>query len=1058
MEAHGHEEIGTEVSAYLRSLIKSNNSELYNSIYGGTDEFIKNQDPVHRAFYLGNWLTDNTQIFAPDFVYEVRSGMQDAMLSYNTGISHIFNAIGKAGNFFDDKVVEIFHDVFGNVNTKAKNKKAFKKYLRKNKKSVIQKIAEKIKNIPELANKVIDIDEIFDKVRNFYRHGKKSTNDQLRKVKERLLIPPEFIHSINKEKAKGFIYDKRGRVWELQFSILKYKGYLKFCKEYGMDFSTYKNIIENFIERESIAQNDKKTNSKFIFRNHNDYISTVKDEVNDATIKNPDYDRFIFKMNQYYPSDHLDRAFTRAEIDSYKKDKINRKADFVDWSIDNDNKIYSYLKDYIDITSGKITTIAKDSIIPCVFENNKINNDEFLLQVARLGHSLHAVEDFFAHSNFIELNIRNLNYQVHPNHNRNDFFTNQEFENKFKLNEKRTYYDALKKTVNRIPNPNVSRGDNKEYEDNLVTGWFAEGGMPTSIYHLAFGSMVKKLREANFISPVVDATDTFFTIAEFLSPVKKPEELKYIQSEKLDAIHYLIQNIYDIIDGKRETQLREKIAKLERVDETFSADLFDFIFYPESKNAVFNQNEIDIIRTAFIVMYDIAYGIAIASEIIKIIKTTKELNILLKILLGLLVLFFAPEITPLVMYYICQEIKGVFYDILGEVVYKAIEKTLNYLISKILITTTELLGLTIETFILNTHSKENYGSHSIVAKDEEYHREHTNSLALRTATFMDKLILAAIFDVSKDSNGKVDTIPNIPDLIYSFLKHPMHPSNAEIVDKDVVQPDNYTKNIRKSITSLWFNDTNVSIYDLYRKGLVASALNEDDYNELFKMYNIHILEEDIQNKTTTLQQIISRNKDKKKDISSIIGNSKWAPTINSYINQDTFNIVTFPNTSKVTNESLLRSYINKIDMNKCSYPSEDQFYQALNTTYCWALNFFNKENYPKNIAVEEDFDLLEYTKDQLSITKNEMEPVETTLPTKPIKMDVENNILEDKSLIKLFLEHFDMNEYNYGYAPGMKLSTINDTIKKSREKEIALKQKHEEFLTEFYKKQKENQK
>ena len=73
MQAPGHEEIEKHMAEFLKQLIYVNGNLLGNlscrAIYS---KFYSdpNHDIINRSLYLGNWLTDNSQIFAPDFYFD----------------------------------------------------------------------------------------------------------------------------------------------------------------------------------------------------------------------------------------------------------------------------------------------------------------------------------------------------------------------------------------------------------------------------------------------------------------------------------------------------------------------------------------------------------------------------------------------------------------------------------------------------------------------------------------------------------------------------------------------------------------------------------------------------------------------------------------------------------------------------------------------------------------------------------------------------------------------------------------------------------------------------
>jgi hypothetical protein len=73
MQAPGHEEIEKNLAIFLKELFKNTTNQnvqykfLYERVFGKNARV-----PFDRAFYLGNWLTDNSQIFEPDFYFDTQ--------------------------------------------------------------------------------------------------------------------------------------------------------------------------------------------------------------------------------------------------------------------------------------------------------------------------------------------------------------------------------------------------------------------------------------------------------------------------------------------------------------------------------------------------------------------------------------------------------------------------------------------------------------------------------------------------------------------------------------------------------------------------------------------------------------------------------------------------------------------------------------------------------------------------------------------------------------------------------------------------------------------------
>lgn len=116
---------------------------------------------------------------------------------------------------------------------------------------------------------------------------------------------------------------------------------------------------------------------------------------------------------QYYPHEHLDRPDKPvAPKPCSSSNKDNPYADKPDTGTRSPNRkqtldpdLYFYLRDHIQIAAGLLADLdlnwarkAFDPKSPAPDRNDK----DFHLNLARLGHALHPIEDFFAHSIFAE--------------------------------------------------------------------------------------------------------------------------------------------------------------------------------------------------------------------------------------------------------------------------------------------------------------------------------------------------------------------------------------------------------------------------------------------------------------------------------------------------------------------------------------------------------------------------------------------------------------------------------------------------------------------------------
>ncbi|HRB28857.1 MAG TPA: hypothetical protein PK517_01630 [Nitrosomonas sp.] len=126
----------------------------------------------------------------------------------------------------------------------------------------------------------------------------------------------------------------------------------------------------------------------------------------------------IFERNftYYFPHEHLDRPHCRFSLDQnccknwgrYIPTNPERlyasKLANGEYAIGSDNNsVYDYLEEDRRVVSAALAIIDKEWASKYFTEDANYGTDlQFHLGLADFGHALHAIEDFFAHSNFIE--------------------------------------------------------------------------------------------------------------------------------------------------------------------------------------------------------------------------------------------------------------------------------------------------------------------------------------------------------------------------------------------------------------------------------------------------------------------------------------------------------------------------------------------------------------------------------------------------------------------------------------------------------------------------------
>lgn len=119
-------------------------------------------------------------------------------------------------------------------------------------------------------------------------------------------------------------------------------------------------------------------------------------------------------MTQYYPHEHLDRPELHpGQADGLYEPTLSgyapgfRSPRSVNPCKDVIPDLYAYLREDLEMTAGLLGELDLD-FRKRLTREIKDNDPEWHVCLAKLGHALHQVEDFFAHSNWIEHAIRLL--------------------------------------------------------------------------------------------------------------------------------------------------------------------------------------------------------------------------------------------------------------------------------------------------------------------------------------------------------------------------------------------------------------------------------------------------------------------------------------------------------------------------------------------------------------------------------------------------------------------------------------------------------------------------
>ncbi len=236
-------------------------------------------------------------------------------------------------------------------------------------------------------------------------------------------------------------------------------------------------------------------------------------------------------FNQYFPYMHLDRGRQtkttyypgyQPRKRPFRLEKGKRKgtrAKTLNETLDPDH--YSYLRDYLEIIAGKFAYV--DRRMQSHFERGVKEDDfEFCKTLAIYGEAMHAIEDFYAHSNYVELAASTLGKD----------FIKSRFPPKTGLEMIDRGYTIFNKRLRRYVSEPYENWLRHPKEDWVVTGYFDISDTLISLLHLseeAFGFDVD--------DPYHKAHKTHDHISETVTnPNKTLNKMKKKMRESLDLV------------------------------------------------------------------------------------------------------------------------------------------------------------------------------------------------------------------------------------------------------------------------------------------------------------------------------------------------------------------------------------------------------------------------------------------------------------------------------------------------------------------------------------------
>jgi hypothetical protein len=589
MNAHGHEEIA-EVAGIpcMMLLLKGKRTDNKENNKWLTDE---NQ---LRAFYLGNWLTDYSQVIDPVSIYKL--------------VYHADEIIDSLINSFETLSRTVMASL-GSDNVASNLKK-----------NVEQKVLE--------TSWKSEIVLFLNKKRN-----------QLLSFKRRLLPKIKKIIADPNDLRRSYLFDTARM-------FVKIKGYFTFC------------------------------DPKSLGKAHLDPKSY--------------FEIFDVLFGQYYPHEHFDRPL--------KVDDVTKYDDAPD---PEDSTMYAYLsqsKKYIADLLLELEFTYFSKIVALEDKDSLSKEEQHLLNLnlAKFGHAIHAVEDFFAHSNFVE--------QVAIVHN-----------DLIPVEDDQLYFFSRRLAKTNDPKSSP-KPDEYIYENKIVTGSFDFKDTAISLSHLLGWDHVFEKKE-----PAETGTwENLFN--EFIEDLGNPLLLQVYRSFIIpfDQMNRLIDNLYQLFahpEQNRENPLFKKFKDIEEVLESYGDDAIESIgkkqLSDETRNWLLKDSFYSQPENKEIGDLVIKYVLSVW-RLIKVCKTTYRAS---KVVLFLVELLTMPEVT------LAAKTKAKLRDVAKD---KAIEIAMDKLKSQVLGSALQYALSPVDTLVFasrelwyHSFERDRLGCHSLLAKDHE---------------------------------------------------------------------------------------------------------------------------------------------------------------------------------------------------------------------------------------------------------------------------------------------------------------------------------------------------
>ncbi len=492
-----------------------------------------------------------------------------------------------------------------------------------------------------------------------------------------------------------------------------------------------------------------------------------------GTVLDPSVFNEVFDdmFRKYLPHEHLDRRIDLKKLKKAQNLNSNRLDNLVtsgeildDRKKGNDKNdkslgFYTYLDEYLTVACNKLNhheEYFKGQMV--VSGKNALNKE-----IARLGQTMHVFQDYFAHSNFIDFS--NVFLFRAMKSNKLEEPLHKSIHNLFCGDRKYSEFENWKSTRATL---NVK----SEKEDNRIfTGYFDWVDTKSSLYHMLMGA-IGSISEIDPFEPFWDQ-DNLEVYGESLQKVGTEKFDKLKDDLPLDLLFMrkaaLTKKLADSKDGNERKELEIQIQELNEhllskkqfrdlVIGKHSATLPDFVTLKDTKalfsyrGSALDAKGIRLLTDVLNNLVQAKYALIVGGKVKNTFEKARELANFIEII-------FSVIRVIILIYYYPQNVLRILLvavkAILPEYARKVTEALLKQATKDIL---ERLLTDNLENFVGRKYNiQTRHGSHSLMAKDDDFKQPKLSGFALDMAENVDRFILINMFfDSKKEALQKLE--------------------------------------------------------------------------------------------------------------------------------------------------------------------------------------------------------------------------------------------------------------------------------------------------------------